>query len=84
MGKVCLIGRPCAVGPWPVAELEVMNFVGIYMETPDNEEKPDPNCPDCKGTGKVILLTSSVPCKCLKKFLKPEGIYDPESDSYWD
>ncbi len=25
---------------------------------------PDPNCPDCKGTGHVTLLTSRRPCGC--------------------
>jgi hypothetical protein len=24
---------------------------------------PDPNCPDCRGTGRVTLFTSSEPCR---------------------
>jgi len=28
--------------------------------------KPDPNCLDCKGTGKIQLLITEVDCDCLK------------------
>jgi len=85
-GNVCLIGRPSAAGPWSVAELEVMNLVGIYMEVPDSEVKPDPDCPDCKGTGVITLFTSSSPCKCLSRFEKDndEGYNAVEYDGYWD
>lgn len=74
--KVCLIGRPLTVGSLPVTELEAMNCVGIYMETPDNKVKPDPNCPNCKGTGMVTLLTSSAPCECLKRLEEVDDEYD--------
>lgn len=29
--------------------------------------KPDPNCKDCKGTGKIILFTSISECDCVKR-----------------
>ena len=28
--------------------------------------KPDPKCRWCKGTGQVVLLTSSCDCDCVK------------------
>jgi len=28
---------------------------------------PDPNCKDCKGTGKILLLNRTVECFCLDK-----------------
>lgn len=28
---------------------------------------PNPNCPDCKGTGTILLLTSSLPCVCTQQ-----------------
>lgn len=84
-GNVCLIGRPSANGPWSVAEMETMNLVGIYMEVPDSEVKPDPDCPDCKGTGVVVLFTSSSPCGCLSRFEKAdEGYDDVEYNGYWE
>jgi len=85
-GNVCLIGRPSADGPWSFAELEVMNLVGIYMEVPDSEVKPDPDCPDCKGTGVVTLFTSSSPCRCLSRFDKndDEEYDDVEYNGYWE
>jgi len=85
-GNVYLIGRPSANGPWSVAELEVMNLVGIYMEVPDSEIKPDPDCPDCKGTGVVTLFTSSSPCRCLSRFEKDDDDVDNniEYNDYWE
>ena len=84
-GNVCLIGQPSADGPWSVTELEAMSIVGIYMEASDSEVKPDPDCPECKGTGIVSLFTSSSPCKCLSRLEKPgEGYDDVEYSGYWE
>lgn len=86
-GRVCLIGRPSASDQWSVEELETMNMVGIYMEVPYDEVKPDPNCPECRGTGTVTLFTSSAPCKCLQRFVSPEQsehCFDEDYDTYWE
>jgi len=84
-GSVCLIGRPSADGPWSVAEMEVMNLVGIYMEVPDSKPKPDPNCPECHGAGVIVLFTSSTPCKCLSRHSdEDKGYDDPDYSSYWE
>lgn len=40
-GNVCLIGRPLAEDLCSVAELEVMNLIGIYMEMPDLDHNED-------------------------------------------
>jgi hypothetical protein len=65
-GKSHLIGRPQPEGPLSANDLETMNFVGIYMTVPDEQKTGDPKCPYCKGTGKITLLTSIVPCECVK------------------
>lgn len=28
-----------------------------------------PDCPDCHGTGKIELLTSTVSCKCIQDII---------------
>lgn len=68
-GNVCFIGRPRPNREkvWSVIELEAMNLVGIYMEVLDDQQKAGPKCPECKGTGIIILFTSSSPCGCLKR-----------------
>lgn len=30
-------------------------------------EDPDPNCPDCRGTGRIELVNSSEPCDCAAR-----------------
>ncbi len=30
----------------------------------------NPNCPDCRGTGRIMLLTSTVPCECDLSYRK--------------
>lgn len=42
------------------------------MEEPDTKERPDPQCGDCKGTGRITLFTSSRECDCVNR--KPVGI----------
>jgi hypothetical protein len=64
--KTHWIGRPQPEGPFSANDLETMNFVGIYLQTPDTWETGDPQCPYCKGTGEITLLTSVVPCECVK------------------
>ncbi len=44
------------------------NWQKLYFEEHDGsplEMTPDPNCPYCKGTGKIQLLVSSVDCECV-------------------
>ena len=65
-GNTCLLGRPHTTGSFSVIELETMNLIGIYMEMLDEEFKPDPDCPDCKGAGTITLFVSISPCKCLE------------------
>ena len=65
-GKTHWIGRPQPEGPLSANDLETMNCVGIYMAFPDEQKTGDPKCPYCKGTFKITLLTSVVPCECVK------------------
>ncbi len=82
-GKVHLIGRPKGTDECSVTELEHINYVGIYMKTSDERLEPDPNCLECKGKGIVTLLTSSVPCKCLKNPSGNDNTYD-YNEGYWE
>jgi hypothetical protein len=36
------------------------------------------NCPDCKGAGRILLLTHYIPCDCQKV----ERSWDPRKVSY--
>ena len=39
----------------------------------------DPNCKDCKGSGRILLLNKSVDCDCIKDVIKE--IYDIAKDN---
>lgn len=82
-GKTYLIGRPNATNVYSVEELESMNYVGVYVETSDEKLEPNPNCPECKGKGVIILLTTSIPCKCLKKPNDDYEVYN-KNEGYWE
>lgn len=83
-GNMCFICRPRVCGPDSVNELEVMNLVGVYMEISNEELKPDPECPECKGTGAIILFTSSSPCKCLTKSIDSDDILFDYNQGNWE
>jgi hypothetical protein len=51
-----------AGGPGDDAVMEHRYYYNVYGEP---EPAPTSPCPDCRGTGQVMLLVSSVPCeKC--------------------
>lgn len=41
--------------------------------------KPDPNCPECGGTGIITLLRFNVPCECVET----EESSDPYTSNDW-
>jgi len=85
--NVFLIGRPLDYsGVYSVEQLETMNLVGIYMEESQCEGKPNPDCPDCHGTGSVLLFMFTSPCKCLSKPDNPPKAHDDWDDynGYWE
>lgn len=38
----------------------------------------DPNCEECGGTGRVKLLVSDEPCRCMTEYCPPEMFVLPE------
>lgn len=51
----------------------------------EDQIKPDPNCPDCKGLGIITLLRFDVQCSCVgdDKNLKNKDFPDYD-DGYWE
>lgn len=83
-GNMCFICRPHVRGLESVNELEIMNLVGVYMEISNEELKPDPECIECKGTGVIILFTSSTSCKCLKKNIDSDDVLFDYDCGNWE
>ena len=45
-------------------------------------EKPDPECKDCKGTGQITLFTSSCACDCVSKSLIAKEVIEKCTKQY--
>jgi hypothetical protein len=35
---------------------------------------PDPKCPDCKGTGEILLFVRTVKCFCLNRIIDDDPL----------
>ena len=44
--------------------------------------KPDPKCPECKGTGQITLFTSSSECDCVNREPAFVGLIDKIENPY--
>lgn len=44
----------------------ITQHCGLVMANPFKEETGKP-CPDCHGTGKIALFTSTVKCRCMEE-----------------
>ena len=56
------------------------------MEYPEinDSSKPDPNCPDCEGTGKITLFNFDSPCNCTKRRKNEDTLDDTvEYNGWW-
>lgn len=82
--KVHVTWTPEPVGNMTSAELMSIGIVGVYMEI---NEEPNPDCPDCKGTGIIKGFQFDKPCNCKENKLKSDKENMNKSDyddDYYD